>query len=164
MTLVHTGGSDTHLYIKQRKDKMMKLSKCLMAAILMAAFTVAVTVTANAKGPRANKTVYLFGFASSFNDSTVYFTEIQSVDSSDIVKKTHQVVAKNEYSYQLKEHMLRQGVSHPTCVTVSSATRKGAEKAYLKMQAKYVKAGSYKINYITKDDFKYQTVVPPTFE
>ena len=31
-----------------------------------------------------NNKVYLYGFAASFNDSTVYFTDIQEVDSAVI--------------------------------------------------------------------------------
>ena len=55
----------------------MKITKIAFASIALACFS---SLSASAKNDA--KTAYIFGFASSFNDSTVYFTDVQKVDSA----------------------------------------------------------------------------------
>ena len=54
----------------------MKLRQVLMIAVLLLGWV----NSSNAKGYKPAK-VYMFGFAASFNDSTVYMTNIQKVDA-----------------------------------------------------------------------------------
>ncbi len=51
------------------------------------------------------KTAYIFGFASSFNDSTVYFTDVQKVDSAYFTRKNKFLVSRENYSYQLRDYL-----------------------------------------------------------
>lgn len=81
--------------------------------------------------------VYMFGFAASFNDSTVYFTEIQEVDSAYIDSKTKFLYSRENYSYQLKDYLQAQGFKTPTCITVYALSRKDIEKRYANMRKKY---------------------------
>ena len=70
----------------------MKLRQVLIIAVFLLGWV----NSSNAKGYKPAK-VYMFGFAASFNDSTVYMTNIQKVDallttaqnSSLIVRTTH---------------------------------------------------------------------------
>ena len=56
----------------------MKLQRTILAALLIVAAIVPAAMTAkNVKLPK----VYMFGFAASFNDTIVHFTEVQAVDS-----------------------------------------------------------------------------------
>ena len=55
----------------------MRLFKQLTLAIVLMAAGTANVQAQNVKVPHA----YMFGFVASFNDSTVYFTNIQKVDS-----------------------------------------------------------------------------------
>ena len=55
----------------------MKLRKSVFAAI---AATLLIAVSMQAKDEM--KRIYIFGFASSFNDSIVCFTDVQAVDSA----------------------------------------------------------------------------------
>ena len=47
--------------------------------------------------------LYVFGIAASFNDSVVYITDIQQVDSAWMATKTKFLLGRNNYSNQLKE-------------------------------------------------------------
>ena len=58
-----------------------------------------------------NVPLYVCGLATSFNDSTVYFTEIQKIDSAYVDSKTGFLYGRDSYSYQLREQMQKQGLS-----------------------------------------------------
>ena len=49
--------------------------------------------------------IYAFGFSASFNDSIVYFTDIQEIDSAWINEKNKFLVSRDNYSYQLKNYL-----------------------------------------------------------
>lgn len=101
---------------------------------------------------------YLYGFASSFNDSTVYFVEIQLLEESWIDSKTGFLYGRDSYSYQLRDYLKAQGVSTPTCITAFAKTRKKAEEKYIKLRNKYLSKGKYNIKYISSSEFKYSAV------
>ena len=108
----------------------------------------------------ANKprTVYMYGFAASFNDSTVYFTEIQQMDSAYIDSKTKFLYGRSDYSGQLRSYLASVGFKDATCITSFALNRKITEKIYLKLRKKYLQGGHYNIKYIKTSDFKYQPV------
>ena len=105
----------------------------------------------------ANKpqTVYMYGFASSFNDSTVYFTEIIRVDSAYIDSKTKFLYGRNNYSYQLRDYLAKNGFDNATCITSFALNRKKAEKKYLSMRKRYLEGGHYTIKYLKNEDFVF---------
>ena len=82
----------------------MKSYKLIAAIMLVVAATMAVSATA--KDKKAAR-MYVFGVATSFNDSTAYFTTIQEIDSVTTAGKTGMLANKQEYSYQLKNHFNR---------------------------------------------------------
>lgn len=74
----------------------MKLRVYLaMAAMLIPALTFAL---------QKHTPGYICGFATSFNDSTVYFTDIQYMDSTYTDSKTGFLYSRDNYSYQLRGH------------------------------------------------------------
>ena len=79
-----------------------------------------------------NSKVYLYGFAASFNDSTVYFTDIQEVDSA-VIDRSGFLYGRDSYSYQLKDYLASIGFEHATCVTLWAATRDAVEKKFQKL-------------------------------
>ena len=103
-------------------------------------------------------TVFMYGFAASFNDSTVYFTPIQQMDSAFVDSKTDFLYGRADYSYQLRDYLERTGFPNATCITSFAMTRKEAEKKYLKLRKKYLDRGNYSIKYIKETDFTYQPV------
>ena len=103
--------------------------------------------------------VYVFGFAASFNDSTVYFTNIQKIDSAWIDSKTHFLYSRENYSYQLRDYLKEKGEKAPTCVTTFALSQKDVEKKFIKFKKKYTSGKmKYDVKYISQNDFKYSPV------
>ena len=133
----------------------MKLKTCLMVcAALFAMMMPADTMAKNKCVPK----IYAFGFAASFNDSTVYFTEIHEVDSVWINEKNKFLLNRNDCSNQLKGYLDAKGLTHRTCIISYELKRKDLEKRYEKMKAKYLKKGNYSIEYIEPKDFRFEAV------
>lgn len=118
---------------------------------------------AHAKDYQQTK-VYMFGFAASFNDSTVYFTDVQTVDEAWVyANHGHFLVNRDDYSYQLRNYLQRQGVPTPTCITVYAFDEKEIYKKYMDLRQRYEGKKS-KRNYLVKDlqggEFAYRAVEP----
>lgn len=109
-----------------KKTMHARLAATLMALLL--------AVTTQAK----KQDVFLFGVAASFNDSTVYITDIQEVKQA-YIEDTRQkfLVGRNGYSDQLRNHFSQQGQPHRTCTTFWATSRKDLEKKYVKVMQKY---------------------------
>ena len=78
----------------------------MVCAALFAMMMPADTMAKNKCVPK----IYAFGFAASFNDSTVYFTEIHEVDSVWINEKNKFLLNRNDYSNQLKGYLDAKGI------------------------------------------------------
>ena len=81
--------------------------------------------------------VYLYGFAASFNDSIVYFTDLQTIAQAEIDKHNF-LYGREEYSNQLRDYLAAQGYSR--------RTKKNG-------------AAPYTIKYLTPEEFSYTPVV-----
>lgn len=136
----------------------MRLSKyAIMAVLLFSAFTATETSAKRKMVPE----IYMFGFSASFNDSTVYFTNVQNVDSAWIETKDKFLLGRDNYSYQLKNYLSdKLSLPNRTCVVIFGMTRKEAEKKYLKMKRLYtIKAkGMYDVKYIDTKDFRFKHI------
>ena len=102
--------------------------------------------------------VYMYGFATSFNDSTVYFTTLQEVDSAYIDTKTKFLYSRENYSYQLRDYLATQGADNYTCSTIFALNRKAAEKKYAKLRKRYTQGGKYTVKNISETDFIYSPI------
>lgn len=114
--------------------------------------------------PKCVSKIYAFGFSASFNDSTVYFTDIHEIDSVWIDDKTNFLMNRESYSYQLKNYFINRGESHRTCVITFASTLKDINKKYEKMKNKYVKAGNFAIRNLSSGDFKFSSVKPDDYQ
>jgi len=135
----------------------MKLIKQLTLAIVLMAAGATNVQAQNIKVPHA----YMFGFVASFNDSTVYFTNIQQVDSVWVTKKKKMLAGRNNYSYQLREFFAqKRNMPNRTCVVVANTNRKKVEKKYIKMKNKYLVKSKkpYDVRNIADSDFKFSAV------
>ena len=94
------------------------------------------------------------------HDSTVYFTDIQEIDSAWVNEKNEFLVGRDNYSFQLKNYLTNIGLEHRTCVISYAIKRKDIEKKYRKMKEKYVKAGNFIIKYIENKDFHFTAIKP----
>ena len=136
---------------------MKYIRHIMLAATLMVAMAYLPSVAQNRVVPKA----YMFGFAASFNDSIVFFTDIQEVDSVWIMPHKKLLAGKSNYSYQLRNFCADSlGLKNRTVVIVSSLKRKGVEKKYAKMKKDYTEkhAGQYDVHYIDASEFRFTPV------
>lgn len=116
--------------------------------------TLVVALTAlTASAVNKPEKVYMYGFAASFNDSTVYFTSLQEIDSVYIDSKTKFLYSRDNYSYQLRDYLSAHGAENYTCTTVFALNRKAAEKKYAKLRKRYTQGGRYTVKDLSKTDF-----------
>lgn len=155
----------------------MRINKKSLA-IFLALTTCAISMLA--KGHR--ETVYIFGFAASFNDSTVYFTDVQRIDSAWIDSKTKFLMSRENYSAQLAGYLESQGLKNQVCVTSFAKKENKAKKKLQKMVKRYTKQpkrkkqkdsklqvsteekAPYIIKFIPNEDFTFRGVKPYEIE
>ena len=108
--------------------------KVLKIALVLA---LAAVSTLSIKGKNEPTTAYMFGFASSFNDSTVYFTSVQKVDSVYLTNKNMFLDNRENYSAQMKEYLESIGEPRRTCIVVFDRNFNKAEKKWTKLYERY---------------------------
>lgn len=128
----------------------MKLSKFGLATVA-AALLLSLTIQAK----NEMRKTYIFGFASSFNDSTVYFTEIQEIDSAWVTSKNKFLISRENYSYQLRDYLSGQGLEDRTCMVEYSNDPKKLEKTWNKLYNRYAH------NQKKKNNQKQVSQLPP---
>ena len=137
----------------------MKLSKLMLVVAVATLTSIATSVYGKSKiVPR----IYMFGFAASFSDSTVYFTNVQAVDNVWMDSKTKFLLGRDNYSLQLK-HMLAQKMNQPnrTCIVAFGKKRKDVENKLLKMKKLYTNKKAktqYDVRYIPENEFRFQAI------
>jgi fructose-1,6-bisphosphatase len=110
----------------------------------------------------------MFGFSASFQDSTIYVTDIQDVQGAWIESKTKFLLGRDNYSYQLKEHFTN-NLQEPDriCMVFYATSKSKAEKIKKKLLKKYVRNMNkkskknwkpYDVRYITTAFFKFQPI------
>ena len=137
---------------------MNHLRHALFAAIFLAASAYMPVSAKNIMVPKA----YMFGFIASFNDSIVFFTDIQEVDSVWVMEKKKTILAgRNNYAAQLRNFFSNSfNLNNRTCVVISDTKRKKVEKKYAKMKTQYTvkNANKYDIHYVDATEFKFTPV------
>lgn len=136
---------------------MKFFNRITITAALLTAMTYIPASAKNVMVPKA----YMFGFVASFNDSIVFLTDIQEVDSVWIQEKKKLLAGRSNYSHQLREFFTNSfGMSHRTCVVISDIKRKNVEKKYAKMKKQYAVKGSkkYDVHYTDASEFRFKPV------
>ncbi len=124
----------------------MKHSTYKMTAIMliMLAFIFGKTYAKEVKVPR----IYMFGFAASFNDTIVHFTNVMAVDSVWIESKNKFLMGRQLYSRQLRNYLTEEKqLPLRTCVVMYGKDRTKLEKKMLKMRKLYLKSKDGKQHY-----------------
>ena len=112
----------------------MKYVRILCAVALVFALCSAFTMKDK------EKAVYAFGVAASFNDSIVYYTDIQVLDSVEL--------DKNYLEYNLKK-------PDYTCMIYFSENRKKLEKEAVKVKGKYKKSKNMVLQVVKPEAFTF---------
>ena len=135
----------------------MKLQQYIaIAAFIIAAF---LPNTTQAKGT-APQRMYMFGFAASFNDTIVHFTNIQAIDSAWVDGKTKFLMGRNLYSTMLRNYLEKNQLPYRTCVVFYDKSLKKLQKKYIKMKKLYLGTGKKvknrnNVKDIVESDFKF---------
>ncbi len=132
--------------------------------LIIAVFLLGWVNSSSAKGYKPAK-VYMFGFAASFNDSTVYMTNIQKVDAYLANDRTHFLANRDDYSYQLRSYLQNSGLlSYPTCITMYAENEKSAMKKFDYLKNRYEKSKKkYVVKSISDSQFSYKTITPDNY-
>lgn len=128
----------------------------------MTVVALGVCTTTEAKKVQVPK-MYMFGMAASFNDTIVYFTSVQEIDSAWIEKKNKFLQARQLYSYQLRDYLASaKQMPRRTCIVFADKKLKKVEKKYLKMRKLYMPSKkqhqAYDIRQLSNDDFKFKVI------
>ncbi len=125
--------------------------------LLLTAATMSLTVNAkNVKQPK----VYMFGFSASFQDSVIYMTDVQEMDSVWIDSKTKFLLGREQYSHQFKDYLAEQQQPNRVCIVFFALKKEDAEKKYIKMRKQYTSKSKrkYDIKYLHASDFQFSAV------
>lgn len=140
----------------------MKIYKTFFTVLLM----MVCMATASAK-PRCQP-IYIFGVSASFNDSIVYITDIQLLDSAWVDDKTGFLLMRNEYSNQMRSHFTNKGQLNRTCIVCFADNEKKILKKYEKMKKRYMSDKKKRHNYdyreMDEEEFKFKCVAPGSFD
>ncbi|EGF59174.1 hypothetical protein [Bacteroides fluxus] len=128
----------------------MKYVRIFFAITLAFMFFSSFTLKSN------EKPVYAFGVAASFNDSVVYYTEIQVLDSVGLDKAGF-LPKRDLYAYQLKNY-LEYDLNKPdyTCMIYFSENKKKLEKEASKIKGKYKKGSGLVLQAVEPSAFTFK--------
>lgn len=110
--------------------------------------------------------LYVFGFAASFNDSTVFITEVQQVDSAWIESKGKFLYNRGEYAGQLRTYLRTLGKEDETCVVFFATSEKEILKQYVKLRKTYEQPkkkdlkerGRFLVTNVRKESFQFHAL------
>ena len=119
--------------------------------------------TAEAKKTMVPK-MYMFGIAASFNDSIVYFTNVQEVDNAWIESKNKFLLDRDHFSFQLKEFLARKKQApQRTCIVYYNTNRTKLEKKFIKIRQLYTQqkkkqSNGFDVRYLEDGEFVFQAL------
>ena len=135
----------------------MKLKYIFLAILTL---SIATNCDAKSKKNKGNYGAYVYGLASSFNDSIVYITDIQRLDSAWIDNKGF-LYGREEYSLQLRSHFIEDGKGQRTCAISFASKQKKIEKKYLNAKKRLTRKKTYvDIQYVPSNTFNFIQVIP----
>ncbi len=101
--------------------------------------------------------VYMFGFAASFVDSTAYITDIQTIDSAFVFKKSGFLADRSLYSMQLSQFLqVSMQKENMTCAVFFNEKKSKLEKTFLKVRKKYTNDPGVLLTPLGKDVFAFR--------
>ncbi len=124
--------------------------------LLFATLAIGVNTYARNKNTTGPTKVYMFGFSASFNDSLVYITDIQEVDSVFIEPKTEFLVGRVAYGNQL-QFFLNDHKERPntTCVVFFDRKQENIRKKYNKIMKRYKNNDKTILKTLTQEEFRF---------
>lgn len=132
-----------------------RMNKCKLLMVALLGMASLMSFAASKDKTDEPKRVYMYGVSVSFNDSVVYMTDVQHLDSI-VINKDGSIQNYANYSIQLKvylEGML--GESNQTCAVIYSDDKKKLEKRFVKMRKRYQTNKSKLLKQVGTDAFRF---------
>lgn len=128
----------------------------------MAVMALGMSTTTSAKKVQVPK-MYIFGFAASFNDTIVHFTQVQELDSAWIDSKNKFMQSRELYSYQFRDFLTnKKQMPRRTCVVFANKNRKKVEKKLLKFKQLYMQSKDnrqhFDVRFVDDQEFHFSTI------
>ena len=120
-------------------------------------------LTAEAKKTMVPK-MYMFGISASFNDTIIYFTNVQEVDSAWIESRNKFLLDRSNYSLQLKEFLARKmQLPQRTCIVYYNTNLTKLEKKFIKIRQLYTKpkkrqTNHFDVRYLEEGEFTFKAL------
>ena len=110
---------------------------------------------------RCEPLMYAFGYAFSFNDSTLYLTNIQKVEKVWVRTHASFVIEQETYSNQLKNFFENDNIKDMTCGVCFDKKEKNLSKKLAKIRSRYQKRMKYiRVVTIPESEFAFTSIVP----
>lgn len=136
-----------------RMKKVNLLLLGLLSVVLLSSFK---TPKGSKEKVDELKRVYLYGVSIDFNDSVVYMTDIQHLDSV-MIQKDGSLQGQYSYSHQMKLFLEGGlGEDNQTCAVIYSDDKKKIEKRFLKMRKRYQADQKYVLKLVGTDAFVFR--------
>ena len=134
--------------------------RLLNLVLVMACITTMFVPQKGAAKPKIVPQIYVFGFSASFNDSTIYITDIQTIDSAVIDSKTKFLANRADYAYQMNSYFDNKGQKHRTCVLFYDLSRKKLLKKFDRIKKKSSDDKMLSVVNINSSDFTFKHIIP----
>lgn len=133
--------------------------KKIVTAVVAIILSVLATQETMAQRMKIVPKVYAFGFSASFNDSVVYISDIQEIDSVWVTTRNNFLVNRYSYSNQLRDFLAeKRHDADRTCIISFAFKKKDIEKKYIKLKQRYTKNGDFEVKTLTNADFLFKRV------
>lgn len=150
--------------VRARMNKWRICLICLLGALQLSAFAAPKEKAPKEKKEKKEKKVkieepkrvYMFGVAENFNDSTVYLTDVQYLDS---MMTTPEGSLLNHAGYSLQLKVYLEGTLNElnqTCAVIYSDKKKKLDKRFTKMRKRYEADKNKTLRRVGTDDFTFQ--------
>lgn len=131
--------------------------KKIVTAVVAIILSILATQETMAQRMKMVPKIYAFGFSASFNDSVVYISDIQEIDSVWVTTRNDFLVNRYSYSNQLREFLAeKRHDADRTCIISYAFKKKDIEKKYIKLKQKYTKNGDFEVKTLTNADFLFK--------
>ena len=139
------------MYVFKKVGLILNVMKKIFLVLFLAIFP---TLSILAQ-KEENEPVYIWGASIHFNDTVVYFTEIQPLDGVELEDGTNFLPNRQFYSYELKDYMnFKENMPGRTSIVLFSKKKSTLEKREAKIKERLVKKEGKTVRYLG-DKFKF---------
>ena len=105
--------------------------------------------------------VYVFGYSTSFSDSTIVLTAVQPLRGATLEAKTKFLSGREAYSYQLQSYLESRNPAAQTCAVFFNKKRAKLEKKYVALRNRIKANKNVKLVELDAATFAFTPLVQP---